>query len=205
MGYEPSRVKHCTSIEEFAGVYWETLRKQFSDRNLILGGYSYGGLVAYEMARLANNKHLIFLLDPNLPLAMRSYVVKRLFELRFLASIILPKKIVLERQVFFAAEDEVMGLLEKYIKRERIEAILATRMHCLAALSRYPSTDFSERAICKIHAEESLGLNFIDENFRSMMRGYIVPGNHFTMLNPGNVDSVANIINSELEKVYEYN
>lgn len=203
IAYEPFVVGNCQTIEAFAKVYWDQIIAQFPNRTYRLCGYSYGGLVAYEMAILAemhNGKKIpVFMIDPNLPLAMRNYSANRLFELRVLAATIIPDKTIKQYDVGCLDEEQLMKLLSRCLKVERIEFILSARRHCLTALSSYVYTERTGVSHHAIHAAEKLGFDFIDEETKWITGGTTVNGNHFTMLNPGHVENIANIINSKVE------
>lgn len=201
-GYEPSAVKNCETIEAFAQVYWQCLTKEFPNRSYVLAGYSYGGLVAYEMADLAKQETgktiPTFMIDPNLPLAMRSYQADRLLELRVLASTVIPERLINQYNLNDYSEEDLFKLLQRCLKTERIEFILSARKHCLFALSKYSFKDRPEALYHAIHAEQKLGFDFIDEETKWIRSGTIVQGNHFTMLFPEYAETLANIIHSKI-------
>jgi thioesterase domain-containing protein len=199
IGYDPSVVQGCETIEDFARMYLDQLVAQYPNRFYIFAGYSYGGLVAYEMAALAQRrweiKIPVFMFDPNLPLAMRKYVAHRLYELHVLATSIFSDKQVIAG----LDEDQLFKLLSRCLKPERIERILSARKHCLTALSRYLFQEFPEICFHALHASEKLGFEFIDEETKWITSGTKVKGNHFTMFFPEHVEEIAAFINSKIK------
>lgn len=203
IAYEPSVVQECKTIEEFARVYWNQLATHYPDRSYLFSGYSYGGLVAYEMAALAQEQTgksiPVFMLDPNLPLAMRDYVAHRLFELRVLATTVFPEKLVKRDDIAQWNEEQLFKVLTRCLKPERIESILSARKHCLSALSRYVFHERPDLHFDAFHASEKLGFDFIDEETKWITSGTAIGGNHFTMLSFGHIETIAKLINSKIE------
>ena len=72
--YLDGRKLHHTSIEERAGQYCRQLRQLELKGPLVLCGYSFGGLLAYETARqlqeLGPEAVLVFMLEPTPPVGM---------------------------------------------------------------------------------------------------------------------------------------
>ncbi|ARG98334.1 alpha/beta fold hydrolase [Legionella micdadei] len=202
VSYVHSVVGHCESIEAFAATYLDFLSQSYPDVNYVLAGHSFGGLVAYEMAAMLAAKKKrefpVFLLDPNLPLAMRDYHAERLFELRVLASTIFSQQMIEKHDVYQCEENTLLELLHRCLKPHRLEAILETRKHCLRALSRYVYREYPEVEAHMIHASDRLAYDFTDQDTKCITIGKNVSGNHFTMLNIPHVDDLASHINSNL-------
>jgi len=200
--YIPSLVESCQTIEQFAAIYLDHFLKCYPTVSYILAGHSFGGLVALEMAVLAHaqgKKNVpVFLLDPNLPLAMRNYQAERLLELRVLATIVIPQHMIAKYDIDHCDESELLNLLSRCLKPNRIEEILSARKHCLAALSQYSYRDHPGLFAHMIHASDKLEFDFIDQETKCITTGSMVSGNHFTMLNSPHAGDLAAIINSHL-------
>ncbi|KTC92612.1 MULTISPECIES: alpha/beta fold hydrolase [Legionella] len=202
VSYQPDHILGCSSIEEFAAVYLKHLTAQYPDVPIILAGHSFGALVAYEMAALLQaqlqKQVSVFLLDPNLPLAMRNYTAERILELRVLASTIFPQQIIEQHDIYHCDEAHLLELLHRCLKPNRLEAILSARKHCLRALSKFVYREHPGVNAHMIHAGEKLGYDFTDQHTKVIPTGSVVRGNHFTMLHSPNVEDIASIINSHL-------
>jgi thioesterase domain-containing protein len=202
IGYVPNIVDSCHTIEEFAAIYLQHLFQSFPNGPYIFAGHSFGGLIAYEMAGLlhaqSKEKVPVFLLDPNLPLAMRDYHAERLLELRVLAAIVISQPLIKRYDIYRCDEPQLLNLLSRCLNASRIEEILATRKHCLAALSRYVYRERTELHTHMIHANEKIDFNFTDQETKHITTGSKVGGNHFTMLHAQHVGDIADIINSNL-------
>lgn len=202
VSYQPDLIFGCTTIDEFASVYLKHLAKDYPNTPLILAGHSFGGLVAYEMAAVLHaqtQKQIpVFMLDPNLPLAMRDYSADRVLELRVLASTIFPQHMIEQYDIYHCEETQLLNLLHRCLKPNRLEGILSARKHCLLALSKYIYREHPGVIAHMIHAGEKLGYDFTDQVTKAIVTGPVVRGNHFTMLHSPNVEDIANIINSHL-------
>lgn len=202
VGYQSDLVSACTTIEAFAEMYLHHLMQHYPNKQFIFAGHSFGGLIAYEMAALTHTNSQknepAFLLDPNLPLAMRNYTAERILELRVLASSIFPQHMVDRYDIYHCHETQLLALLHRCLMPERLEKILSARKHCLRALSKYKYQEHAGVNSYMIHAIEKLGYDFTDQETKHIVQGQWVKGNHFTMLHAPNVEDIANIINSNL-------
>lgn len=202
ISYLPSVAGDCHTVEQFAAVYLHHLMEMYPNSSYVLSGHSFGGLVAYEMAALASEekreKPPVFMIDPNLPLAMRGYHADRLIELRVLAMIAIPKAMTEKYDIYQCDEQQLFDLLSRCLRPQRIEEILNARKHCLAALSKYVYSEHAGLCTHMIHAGDKLEYNFTDQETKVIKTGRTVRGNHFTMLQAQHVEELANVINSNL-------
>ncbi|MCH9757166.1 MAG: hypothetical protein K0U37_08270 [Gammaproteobacteria bacterium] len=202
--YDADTMRSCTTIEAFAEMYLKQLQVRCPDQMdlIYLGGHSFGGLVAYEMANLLRLSDVqpnpVIMLDPNLPLAMRNYDAERLLELRVLSMILLPSQMMQQEDILQADEETLSTLLSRCVKRKRIEEILAARKHCLLALSHYDYRVHPNIETDIFHAGEKFAFDFTDQDTRVIQKGTVVNGNHFTMLEAQNVKDIAAVINEKI-------
>jgi thioesterase domain-containing protein len=198
-----SLVDGCSKIEEFADLYLSEIYKIYPDNEYLFVGHSFGGLVAYEMSAQAQTKMVkkipVFMLDPNLPLAMRTYVAERSVELRVLATTVMSAILVDKYKIYTCEEAELLAILTRCMGMARIEEILNNRRHCLIALSKYIYQKHSAVNAHIVHAAEMLKFDFIGDDINYLTEGVSVPGNHFTMLNAQNATNIAKIINLTLK------
>lgn len=165
------------SLPDTAAAYLAAVREVRPEGPLVLGGWSAGGAVALEMARQDGDVAVVLVLDTGIPDAPSA---PRDDELR----------------AWFDADVRGMGV-------EPGGAELATRFAVFAAnvrafLAHRPSP--VDARVVLLSSEDS-GPAYL-ERWRPLADAVrVVPGDHYTMLQPPNVEALAKAMREELSEV----
>ncbi len=188
-------------VEEMADLYLEHLRVAQSHGPYFLGGYSFGGLVALEMARLlrAANEEvaLLALVDTYLPSKNESQSLLR----RFAGLTFEQKRAYLKKR----ATRYVRGIRRRIDALSLPPAIKAVREACAVAERRYAPQRYDGHVVLFRASEKALrGLDDARGGWQDYAAGGVeiheVDGDHGNMLNEPQVRQLAAQIRARMEQ-----
>lgn len=203
------------SIQELASLYLKELQKVVSDKPYVLGGASFGGLVAAEMAQqLVDSKHLqppnlLALIDSPAPggmptsLADSAEIIHYLFKDQLQLSLAELRELPLQHQLnaAFAASSE-----EQEIPPHLSEAYFNTWIAHQNAMQSYKLQEYQGDVIYFKHAESMEG--FPDnthypwiEKMVNSIEIHRIPGNHISMNYAPNVSVIARWLRTRIESM----
>jgi thioesterase domain-containing protein/acyl carrier protein len=190
-----------TDVEEMADLYLGHLRAAQLQGPYFLGGYSFGGLVALEMARRLQAAHeevgLLALVDTYLPAAKNSQsLLGRFFGLSTEQKLAYIKK---------RSTRYMRGIKRRIDSLSLPKPIKAVREACAIAERRYRPQVYSGPAVLFRASEKALrGLDDPQAGWRDYLAGGIevqeIDGDHGNILNQPHVKRLAAQIRARLEK-----
>jgi len=210
----------CTQVEEMASHYLELIRTVQSEGPYLLGGWSMGGLVAFEMAQQLQAQgqtvSLLALIDSHAPSGDQAPGVD---DLALLASFALDLGLPLQQITFDVGNlrqlspDERLACIVKQAKQTGVipPDIELAQVRCLfhvfkcnfQAMNRYMPRAYSG-PITLFTATERLDEKPSDEDldWGALTAGNLtvheVPGNHYTMVRAPNVGTLAEKLKKHL-------
>jgi thioesterase domain-containing protein len=194
-----------TSVEEMAECYLSEVTRLQPHGPYYLGGWSYGALVAYEMAvRLTARREPVALL-----LVIDSAIR---YSFRMVDSVVAEKgmgicgllRMPLEEQVkVFRAKTRGAHIFPPNAAPELSRGIYRVVIQNIRASLEYRPRAFPGKLVL-LEAEEKLARTRVtaEEEWQPLCQEvirYLVPGNHFTVISPPNVQHVARILRSFLD------
>ena len=212
----------CASIEEMATRYIEAVREFHPRGPYLLGGWSFGGVVAFEMARQlqAEGEHvpLLVLLDSRIA---QSEEADEEDSLRLLAGFALDIGLPLDRfgrspehLMKLGTDDQLAYLLEEAkgadllpsdISLRQLQLLLDSYRTNVRALRRYKPRP-GQAKIALFKASRQLGVRLQDETlgWSSLteldVEIEVIPGDHYTILQGDNLAVLAERLSAKLEK-----
>jgi polyketide synthase PksJ len=195
------------SIEELASHYIEDIRKAQSKGPYHLIGFSFGGLLAYEIAKQLTNRgervELLCMLDivrpghPSLPLDEEQATLKHLFELiegEPVSEDALHGKRLMEKMQ--------LGMLSAVQQQEIFETI---KGHLRALASYRPSSYDGKVLFVKakekfFRSKELCLASTWGEHILGGIDLHEAPGSHLSMMAAPNVEHVASLLDSHLKR-----
>ncbi|WP_186446124.1 non-ribosomal peptide synthetase [Paenibacillus cremeus] len=195
----------ATSIDVLAAKYIEEIKAVQSSGPYSLVGYSLGGIIAYEMARLleqAGEKvNLLGVVDSLNPIVYpsKSTLRKRVSKnLKYLRQLPVAQMLSFMRLKF-------QNVVQRFQNMVRVEEVEQGELHLQNALMTYEPKPFRGKMLL-LRANEKLVNDelFVDEKmgWGDVVNGDItvheIPGNHFTLMSEPNVGHVAKYIKSYL-------
>jgi thioesterase domain-containing protein len=190
-------------VEEMADLYLVHLRAAQSHGPYYLGGYSFGGLVALEMARRlrAENEDvaMLALVDTYLPSKNESQSLLR----RFAGLTFEQKRAYLKKR----AKRYIRGIRRRIDALSLPPAIKAVREACAAAERRYEPKRYDGQVVLFRASEKALrGLDDARGGWQEYAAGieiHEVDGDHGNMLNEPQVRQLAAQIRARIEKAQD--
>lgn len=190
-GVEPGEVIDG-DVESMAGRYVEALRARQPSGPYLLGGWSFGGMVAYEMAiqlrRDGEDVTRVFMIDTAGPDQMSTELASGpgITDLDRLAP-------AMFRAVLLPRADEA-ALLSAVMPDDR--AFLRLFQASLTAMARYQPSPYSGHVVFLRAVERQSGnLSLPEQAWIPLVEGELelvdVPGSHFTMMIPPHVETLA--------------
>ncbi|MFZ0318212.1 MAG: amino acid adenylation domain-containing protein [Candidatus Sulfotelmatobacter sp.] len=190
-------------IEDMAVLYLEHLRLAQPQGPYFLGGYSFGGLVALEMARrlVAEQEEVkaLILVDTYLPASNRG---RSLFGKFFGLSTEQKLAYVKKRSTRYAR-----GVKRRIDALSLPQSIKAVREGCARAERQYSPQVYGGQVVLFRASEKALrGLDDPQESWRKYAAGGVevheIDGDHGNILNEPQVKQLAAAIRARLEKAY---
>jgi len=201
----------CRSIKEMTGLYVEAIRTIQPDGPWVLLGYSMGGVLAMEAARRLDaatpGRSFVGLLDSSPPGCEDDSLTFALTTLLTVAFGITNPDVaalLLTPSADRAAEVTRLGLasgaLAEHDDPQRAERLLAMYQRNARALSGFAVAPYAGPA----HLFRAVGSNgpATDQEWSGLIAElsvHDVPGDHVSMMEPGNVDAMAASINESIE------
>ena len=210
LGGEPSTF---SSLEEMAARYVEVLRETQAEGPYILGGWSMGAVVGYEMAQQLRQRgqevKLLVLLEPSVPTRIRGYAPERA-----LSSLVEDLQCMVGAPVASAASaagsprSQVEGLLLQAraagldvpaVEGDLSERMLSVYDNNLAVLQAYRPRAYEGKAVM-VAVRETEGTpspgtaSFWRDLVGPGLDIYRVSGNHTSMLRPPHVRELAAVL-----------
>jgi thioesterase domain-containing protein/acyl carrier protein len=194
------KLPYLDRVEEMASLYLEHLRAAQSRGPYFLGGYSFGGLVALEMARRLLSEHeeiaVLTLVDTYLPRNESQSLLGKFFSLSAGQKLAYAKK----RLTRYGR-----GIKRRIDALSLPPAIKAVREACAAAELRYKPHLYPGRVVLFRASEKALrGLDDARGGWSEYAAGGIevheIDGDHGNILNEPQVRQLAAEIRSLLEK-----
>jgi thioesterase domain-containing protein/acyl carrier protein len=188
-------------VEQMADLYLEHLHAAQSHGPYFLGGYSFGGLVALEMARKLRAGHeevaLLALVDTYLPSKNESHSLFR----RFAGLSLEQQRAYLKKR----ATRYMRGIKRRIDALSLPPAIKAVREACAAAEKRYQPEPYDGQVVLFRASEKALrGLDDARGGWQDYAGGgfevHEVDGDHGNMLNEPQVRQLAAQIRARIEK-----
>jgi thioesterase domain-containing protein/NRPS condensation-like uncharacterized protein/acyl carrier protein len=213
-----------TTIEEMANLYLREIRRVQPHGPYLLGGWSIGGVIAWQMAKQIRVEGeavgMLALIDSNLPL--RNRAGDKLEEIPLLTAFALDlcqligKDFHEYRERFSRLEErEQYEMILHELQREGIlpqDSVLAEKRmkdfydvfrRNARASREYQLTPMEQEIVVYQASEresgESLGEQWVPWSKR--VSSYVIPGNHFTILKQPNVFVLADLLRSSLQNV----
>jgi amino acid adenylation domain-containing protein len=189
------------TVEEMASLYLEHLRAAQPQGPYFLGGYSFGGLVALEMARRLLEQRedvsALTLVDTYLPVAKKGQSLLG----RFVALSTGQKLAYLKKRLTRYAR----GIKRRIDALSLPQAIKDVREACAVAEEKYRPQVYPGRVVLFRASEKALrGLDDPQEGWRKYAAGGIevheIDGDHGNILNEPQVKRLAAAIRARLEK-----
>ncbi len=212
IGIDGEQIPH-TQIEDMASAYIEALRLVQPQGPYYLGGWSFGGLVAFEMAQQLQTKHqvaLLVMLDTPAPVVSNkpSICESLKFLLTTAARSVWPY--ILDYFYLPTAPDQQPDAdAKKFPTLNRVAQTIRPMLRVLQASSQatlnYKPEPYSNQITLfrtseqpmKAHRDSAMG-------WRELAVGgvdvHTIPGNHLTMLRPPHVQVVAKHLKKCIEK-----
>jgi thioesterase domain-containing protein len=192
------------SVEEMASLYLQHLRTAQREGPYFLGGYSFGGLVALEMARRLMEEQeevaALILVDTYLPGGKQNQSLLG----RFL-SLSTPQKLayIKKRAIRYGR-----GIKRRIVALSLPQAIKDVRNACALAEVKYRPQPYGGRVILFRASEKALrGLDDPQQGWSRCAAGgvevYEIDGDHGNILNEPQVKQLAAQIRARLEKANE--
>jgi amino acid adenylation domain-containing protein len=188
-------------VEEMAALYLEHLRGAQPHGPYFLGGYSFGGLVALEMARRLAEKQeevrALILVDTYLPVAKKGQsLMGKFFRLSTEQKLAYLKK---------RSTRYVRGIKRRIDAISLPQSIKDVREACAVAEEQYLPQVYGGRVVLFRASEKALrGLDDPQEGWRNYAAGGIevheIDGDHGNILNEPQVKQLAAEIRARLEK-----
>ncbi|HEX7312964.1 MAG TPA: amino acid adenylation domain-containing protein [Pyrinomonadaceae bacterium] len=211
-----------STIEEMAARYLVEVRAAQVEGPYALGGWSMGGLVAYEMARqlteAGERVELLALFDTIVPPRGRpeedDAVVLARFFLDLLGPTPAPREITLAdlrrfdpeaRLGYLFEQARLRNVLPPDIGLEQIRRLLAVFKTNLHASERYTPPESDVPLVLFEASERPAGVSYGPQLgwghiARAGVRVFHVPGGHYTILSDANVEALAGLLTRCLEE-----
>ncbi|QSQ26379.1 non-ribosomal peptide synthase/polyketide synthase [Pyxidicoccus parkwayensis] len=197
------------SVEEMAASYIQAMRSVQPSGPYLLGGWSMGGVIAYEMARqleqCGEEVALLALIDSYTPQVLPALAPAQVVTL-FIADLLgmSAEKTDLELQALQGLSPEAQlerlreagersGVLPPGTDLAQLRALLTVFESNLRALHQYAPQPGGTRGLL-LQADQSLDMPE-DGGWTALLRGglerHVLPGNHHSILMPSNVQQLA--------------
>lgn len=215
-------VESLATIEEIANLYLKEIRKVQPHGPYFLGGWSVGGVIAWQMARQVRLEGeavgMLALIDTNLPLKNRS--VDKTEETPLLAAFALDLCQLLgkdyrevadkflrldEREQYEMIFNELTsaGVLpqDPALAEQRLKDFYEVFQRNARASRKYQLTPMEQEVVvCEASEREPSGhLGEQWEDWAAKVDSVIIPGNHYTILKQPNVSILAGYLSSALQ------
>jgi amino acid adenylation domain-containing protein len=211
------------SLEEMAADYLRSVRETCPEGPYVLGGWSMGGVVAFEMARqleiLGEPVERVILIDSFAPGAagredeiaegtLVASFAQDLGRLLGMGGVALPSGLEdgpLEALSWLAAQAEERGLLPRGLAEAELRRRFATFRANHRALARYQGGPCAAPLLL-LRAEEPAGLALLEPD-RGWQRTagrpaevHEIPGDHYTLLQEPGVERLALVVREQLTR-----
>ena len=217
-GLQSTRDERLTTIEEMAAHYLSSLREVQSQGPYHIGGWSLGGVIAYEIGKqLASMEEqaVIFMVDSQLPSAELKVPDQRellAYFVRDLESLIGSKTVIPWENLQNLASQEALEVIAEHLREQRImppefssEELLAifnvfsTNLRALFAYRPAPYrgavTLFTSSASVREHSDPALGWReFAAGNFEIAE----IEGDHYSIMTGPQVTLLAAVLEDKL-------
>ncbi|HEY0792246.1 MAG TPA: amino acid adenylation domain-containing protein [Chthoniobacterales bacterium] len=217
-----------TSVEAMAEYYWEEIRKVQPRGPYLVGGYSFGGLVAYEMARqiqeAGDKVGLLVLFDtgnPARPPRLRS-LTERIWHAARNPAAFAPDRILqfLSHRTRGRTGEKLLRWSERYRRAalrlrhgsgraatEEATALRVVTAHQRAMLAYRPRPYKGDLTLLRAATPEEGYVVEPDLGWGSLASGEVaihdVPGSHWTLFSPENVGMLARVLDAVLRRAQE--
>ncbi|MEX0938058.1 MAG: non-ribosomal peptide synthetase [Pirellulales bacterium] len=193
-----------TDIVEMAGEYVRALREQQPHGPYAIGGWSFGGVVAYEMARqleMAGEPiKLLAVIDAGFLYAFE--IMRTLFPSDELGLFELLRRPSAEQLSSFAARTAIAQLVPPAASEQLAQRIYRNFVANAKAILDYRPAHYSGRLDLLLGAQPLAPVRHDPREEWSALCNRVVlhevPGNHLTLIHPPHVQSLANTLNQAL-------
>jgi len=213
------------TVEEMAEVYIREMKSVQPQGPYYLGGWSMGGVIAYEMAQQLAGRHeetkLLVLIDSYTPSVSASALDEPALLIRFCADLegITKKRIRLDESLlksmppaeqfrYFLAQARILEVFPESISETYIHNIFNVFKANSRALQNYAVKPYGGNAVQFYASAEDVN-PFKDKSlgWKKWIKGSLdihpVPGNHYTLVQPPNVDVLSKHLKVYLEQQNE--
>ena len=207
--------RHCGGVVAMASAYLEAVQPSFQGRDLVLGGFSYGGMVAFEMAcqlqseGMAPSSLVLFespapqLIDPIFltPHGLAAFIQAQFDPTKKVQALIDELEGIETKDIYalFAAHPAIKNSWLGGLGKEHLENYLETFAWNINAMRQYRGGTFHGQATLVIPQQPlSKSLDKLESYWRERCPSGLeirrVPGNHFTMWAPAHVRAIADLL-----------
>ena len=211
--YSSSNDETIHSINDMAKLYIRELRKIHESGPYMIGGSSFGGIVAYEMSNILINDNedvLTFMIDTpgpkRLPEKLNSY--SELFEYFFSYEDGKSELKTIENLRMFDNDETkfidyvILNKIAGFDDKELLKKMLNIFFNNQKIMNEYQNPDkfkgkkilFFKAMEVNIHMPEKIEKGWKDFVSRDQFELYEIPGNHLTMTSSPNVEKICKIL-----------
>lgn len=201
------------SIEDLASTYLDEIKKIQNDSKYLLGGWSYGGLISFEMAKQLNkqgkNIELLILIEPSIPSGIKQTNENLLF-IDFIANLTLNKDIninndqlkllpIAEQVKIVLKQLKENNILPQQYKLSKFQEQFTIFKHNVEAISKYEVQNLTaEILLFKSPNYSDIAINFWTEKIKGNLTIYEILGNHFTIMTQSNAMVLAEYLQQKI-------